>query len=185
MATAAVGQRLYTAEDLYELIQSGERYELVKGELREMPPVGEEHGGQAGTLHVYFGHHVLTNKLGRVFAAETGFVLARNPDTVRAPDLAFIARERLPGKLSPRYSEIIPDLVAEVVSPNDSWSEVVEKVQEWLAAGVRIVWVVDPASRTITVYRSLQEVHVLTEADLLDANDVAPGFSLPIAQIFA
>jgi Uma2 family endonuclease len=185
MATAAVEKRTYTAEELYELCQAGGRYELVKGELREMPPAGEEHGFQGAPLVLFFGHYAHTNRLGRVALAETGFLLARDPDTVRAPDMAFIRQERLPEQFSRRWSEIVPNLVAEVVSPNDAWVEVAEKVAEWLAAGVRLVWVVNPRAKTVTVYRSLQEIRILTEADTLDGEEVAPGFSLPVAQIFA
>src|SRR4051812_48972539 len=121
MATAAVGERRYSAEELWELCRAGGRYELVKGELREMPPGGEEHGFRGMRLPTYFGHYVYEHNLGEVALAETGFYLQRNPDSVRAPDMAFIARERVPEELSPRWSEIIPDLVLEVVSPNDTW----------------------------------------------------------------
>jgi Uma2 family endonuclease len=184
MATAAVGKRTYTGEELWELCQAGESYELVKGELREMPPGGEEHGFRGMRIPLYFGHYVVENNLGEVSLAETGFYLQRNPDTVRAPDMAFIARERLPEKLSPKWSEIIPDLILEVVSPNDTEEAVKEKIGEWLAAGVRLAWLVSPRARTVRVYRSLEDSHVLTEADTLDGGDVAPGFSLPVARVF-
>jgi Uma2 family endonuclease len=185
MATAALGQRLYTAEELWELCQTGASYELVKGELREMPPPGEEHGFRGMRLPGYFSHYVYENNLGEVSLAETGFYLQRNPDTVRAPDMAFIVRERVPEEFSPKWSEIIPDLVMEVVSPNDTEDAVEEKVQQWLGAGVRLVWVVSPKARTVRVYRSPDDSFVLAGADTLDGGDVAPGFSFPVSRIFA
>jgi Uma2 family endonuclease len=184
MATAPVEKRLYTAEQLWELCGAGESYELVKGELREIPPGGEEHGGEAGSLAGYFGYYVLSNKLGRIFVAETGFLVERDPDTVRAPDMAFIAQARLPERLSPKWSEIIPDLVLEVVSPNDTWIEVDEKIALWLAAGVRTVWLVNPRARTVAVYDLSGDIRLLKATDTLDGGDIAPGFSLPVARIF-
>src|SRR5262245_61101359 len=121
MATAAAGKRTYTADELWDVCRAGGRYELVRGERREMPP-----GGEAGTMTSYFGYYVLSNHLGKIFTAETGFLVERDPDTVRAPDMAFIAQARLPEKLSPKWSEIVPDLVLEVVSPNDAWVAVEE-----------------------------------------------------------
>jgi Uma2 family endonuclease len=174
MAIAPVEKRVYTAEEFYELCQTGERYELVKGELREMAPPGEEHGFEGMRLASRFGAYVYDHDLGE-----------RDPDTVRGADMAFVTRERLPEQFSPKWSEIIPDLVMEVASPNDSWSDVTGKVQQWLAAGVRIAWVVDSKARSVTVCRPGLPFVTLTEADTLDGGVVAPGFSLPVAHIFA
>jgi len=157
---------------------------LVKGELREMPPASGRHGIYSGTLHAYLGYYVLTQKLGRIFSAETGFTIARAPDTVRAPDIAFVAQNRLPDPIPDGYFEFVPDLAVEVVSPNDTRREMREKVNDWLDAGVRLVWVVNYQKRTITEYRSRQQVRVITEEDTLDGGDVAPGFSLPVREVF-
>jgi len=133
-------------------------------------------------LHVYVSQH----KLGQVLAAETGFKIHVDPDTVRAPDVAFVAKERIPPADVPRgYWELSPDLVVEVVSPNDSAADVQDKVEEWLNAGVHRVWVVYPDTQTIHVYRSLKEVNVLKAGDTLDGEGMLPGFSSAVEEIFA
>lgn len=182
----AVTTQLMTAEDLLKLPDDGFRYELVKGELKRMPPAGHEHGGigmeLAGTLHYY----VKRNNLGRVYLAETGFKLQSNPDTVLAPDAAFVRQQRLEqiGRMK-GYFPGAPDLAVEIVSPGDTVSEVEKKVEEWLKFGVRLVWIVSPKRRTVTAYRSLTDVVMLTEKDTLDGGDVVPGFQIPVAEIFA
>ena len=173
-----------TAEQLFWFPNDGKRRELVKGELREMALAVSSHGACGGTLQAYLGYHVLTQQLGQVFSAGTGFIIARAPDTVRAPDIAFVSQNRLPDPLPDGYFELAPDLAVEVVSPNDTAREVRDKVVEWLDAGVRLVWVVDFRKRTITEYRSRREVRVLTEEDMLDGGDVVPGFSLPVREVF-
>ena len=169
---------LLTAEELLRLSTSGRRYELVKGELFEMPPAGGKHGSVAMRVGSLLSVHVRANDLGEVFAAETGFILRRNPDTVRAPDASFIAKDRLPeGELPVGYLEIVPDLAVEVVSPNDTTREVWDKVGDWLRAGTRLVWVIDPASRSVTVYRSMDDFQILSEGDELVGGEVIPGFT--------
>jgi Uma2 family endonuclease len=185
MATVIGQRQTVTAEELQELSQAGRSCELVKGELREMPPGGEEHGYRGMRLPGHLAAYVYANNLGEVSLAETGVLLERGPDSLRAPDMGFIARDRLPVEPSPTWSEIVPDLVIEVVSPNESWSEVTDKVQQWLAAGVRVAWVVDNRARTVTVCRAVQPWVTLTETDTLEGGDVVPGFSLPVARIFA
>jgi Uma2 family endonuclease len=175
-----------TADQLLRMPDDGLRYELVKGELRKMPPAGNEHGYIAGEVFGELRSHVKANGLGRTYAAETGFEIHSNPDTVRAPDVAFVSRERLEeaGPVE-GYWPGAPDLAVEVVSPNDRHSEVIEKALEWLDAGCRMVLVVDPKQQTVTVYRSRENIRILTEGDALDGDDVIPGFSLPITEIFA
>lgn len=184
MATAKLRKRLYTGEELWDLCQAGESYELLKGELVEMPPGSEEHGFKGMRLPGYFAHYVYESNLGEVALAETGFYLERNPDTVRAPDMAFIAQDRLPEKFSRKWSDTIPDLVMEVVSPNDTEEAVEEKIGEWLVAGVRLAWMVSPRTSTVRVYRSPEDCRVLTVADTLDGAEVVPGFTFPVARIF-
>ena len=178
--------RPMTADELLAMPDDGWRYELVKGELRRMPPPGDKHGlvtmELAGPLFQYVKEH----GLGRVYAAETGFKLESDPDTVRAPDIAFVRMESVleTGGLE-GYRFGAPDLTVEVLSPNDRIRDVEEKVAEWLEAGARMVWVVSPKLRTVTVYRSLTDIVVLTEKDTLDGGDVVSGFKIKVAEIFA
>ena len=132
----------------------------------------------AGPLH----QHVKSNKLGVVFASETGFQLTHDPDTVRAPDIAFVIADRVERKMG--YLSGAPDLVVETLSPGDRISEVEEKVAAWLEGGARMVWVVSPKLHTVTVYRSLTDIVTLTEKDNLDGGDVVPGFQMNVAEIF-
>jgi Uma2 family endonuclease len=179
------GIQLMTADDLWNLPSDGQRHELVKGELRTMPPSGGEHGARTNYVNVPLGAYVDDQDLGIVVAAETGFLLHRDPDTVRAPDVAFIRKDRIPpGSLPKKYIPFPPDLAVEVVSPSDTMEEVEEKVAEWLDAGTRLVWVVLPRRRIIKVYRSSTEVTILTDKDELDGQDVVPGFRLPVARVF-
>ena len=175
-----------TAEELLLLPYNNLRRELVRGEVREMAPAGEEHGDFAMTTGALLWQHVGTNRLGKVYAAETGFVLARNPDTVRAPDVAFVCQERLeempPGR---GFRPGAPDLAIEIISPRDSYTEVKEKVMEWLDAGCRMVVTVDPRRRIVTVYRSRHDIEILTEEDTLLGGDVVEGWELPLSQLFA
>lgn len=174
----------FTAEELACLPHLGRRLELVQGKVYEMPLGGGEHGYIAGNIGSLLGVHVRANGLGMMFAAETGFFIRRNPDTVRAPDAAFIARERLPAREELRgYVEVMPDLVVEVVSPGDRPREVQDKVAEWLNAGVRLVWVIYPATRSAIAYRSLTEATHLSESDTLDGAEVVPGFACQLREV--
>ena len=178
--------KLTTAEELLKLPRGRLRYELIKGELKQMSPAGHEHGRIGMELAVPLGYHVKSQKLGKVYLAETGFKLRSNPDTVRAPDIAFIRQERVEqaGRTT-GYWNGAPDLAVEINSPGDTFSEVEEKVTEWLEAGAKMVWIVGPKLKTVTVYRSLTDVVTLTEKDVLDGGDVVPGFQIPVAEIFA
>jgi len=174
-----------TADQLLRMPDDGYRYELVEGELRKMAPAGWRHGAVGGNLHSLLGHHVMEHKLGQVFFAETGFLIARGPDTVRAPDIAFIRQERLEEQRSEEaFWPGGPDLAVEVVSPSDTTGAVDEKVESWLDAGTKIVWVVNPKWRSVTVYRSATNIKTLTENDDLDGEDVVPGFRCRVGEIF-
>ncbi len=176
---------LLTSEDLWKIVADGSRYELSKGELLPMTPVGMEHGGIVIRIGRLLSLYAEEKRLGLVGTA-IGFRLTRNPDTVRAPDVAFVARERLPKEGVPKkFAEFPPDLAVEVLSPEDTASEVNRKVEEYLTAGVRLVWVADPATQTVTVYRSLQDVKVLTTDQELDGGEVLPGFRTKVAELFA
>src|SRR5918911_1342971 len=184
-AAAPGTPRSMTAEELYELPDDGMRHELVEGELRTMPPTGFEHGDGAGELFFHVRAFVRARALGKVLAAETGFVLHRGPDTVRAPDVAFVRTDRVPQPEERRkFAELAPDLVAEVTSPYDRVGEVNSKVAQWLDAGVRLVWVVDPETRVVVAHQPGGVAHLLREGDALDGEDVLPGFRLPLSELF-
>jgi Uma2 family endonuclease len=178
--------RMMTAEEFEKLPSGRERYELVNGELITMTPAGFDHGAIVVNLTVALGQHVRARELGIVLGAETGFKLASQPDTVRAPDVAFVRRHRLPASGRPAtYWSGAPDLAVEVLSPSDTVFEVDEKVAAWLAAGAAAVWVVSPRSRTIAVHRRATSPRVLAEQDTLDGEDVVPGFTLLVSEAFA
>jgi Uma2 family endonuclease len=182
-ATAPIERPGMTAEELFELQDDGLRHELVEGELRTMAPAGFDHGRVALRIGARILAHVEEHLLGEVLAAETGFVLARDPDTVRAPDVAFVASERAPSGTR-GFAELAPDLVVEVVSPTDRASEVASKAAMWIDAGVRLVWVVDPQARLAAVHHPGGLVTVLREDGVLDGEDVLPGFRLPLSTLF-
>jgi Uma2 family endonuclease len=173
------------AEELFEMPDDGMRRELVRGEVRTMTPAGRRHGRVAMRIGMRLSHYVEQQGLGEVYAAETGFRLESDPDTVRAPDVSFLRRERVEetGDVV-GYSPGAPDLAVEVLSPDDRFAEVEEKVLEWLDAGTRVVVVVNPETRTATVYRSRSQITVLAEEDVLDGGDVVPGWTLPVREIF-
>jgi len=180
-----VNTGLMTADDLWRLPDDGMRHELVHGELRTMAPTGLEHADHESVFDGSLGPYVRSRKLGRVFTGDPGFLLTTNPDTVRAPDLAFIRRERLLTSGIPRgYYHGVPDLVVEVISPNDLYTEVEEKVAEWLEHGTQIVFVVNPRRQTVAVHRPGQPVRILGTDDVLSCEDVIPGWTLPIRELF-
>jgi Uma2 family endonuclease len=178
-------ETLVTAEELLPMPDDGFHYELVEGEIKKMSPAGIRHGRVAGRLARLLNRYEALDKLGELVIAEPGFWLSRDPDTVRVPDIAFIRRERL-RRLDHReaFCPGAPDLAVEVVSPGDTPSEVDEKVAAWLDAGAAMVWVVNPARRTVTVHRASADTQTLTENDELDGQDVVPGFRCRVGEIF-
>ena len=174
-----------TASELFEMPDDGFRYELVKGELRKMSPSDWKHGAVVVNITLLLGLYVKTNKLGVCCGAETGFTIASDPDTVRAPDLGFVSRERISeGSVPKTFWPGAPDLAVEVLSPGDTRREVDEKVEDWLEAGARAVWVINPKRRAVSVYRSMKDVTRLSEEDELDGGDVVPGFRCKVSEIF-
>jgi Uma2 family endonuclease len=168
-----------------ELLRAGDigRCELIRGELRMMIPAGDEHGRTVVSLTCAVGNHVAARQLGVLHGAETGFILARDPDTVRAPDLAFTRAERA----SPPARGFVPgapDLAVEVLSPDDRPGYVREKVAEWLEAGTLAVWVVDPRDRTVSVHEPERPPSVFGEADRVPGGHLLPGFVLPVRDLF-
>ncbi|MFN2491666.1 MAG: Uma2 family endonuclease [Pyrinomonadaceae bacterium] len=177
--------QLMTADELLALPRGQFRYELINGELKKMSPAGHRHGRIIIRISTPLAQHVMQKELGDVYAAETGFKLKSDPDTVRAPDIAFVTRQRVEAIGDTiGYWPGAPDLAVEVLSPDDRVSEVEEKVSEWLDAGSKQVWVVSPKLKTVTVYRSPTDIAVLTENSTLDGGDVVPGFRITLAEIF-
>ena len=181
----AVQPKLMTADDLLRLPNDGMRHELVRGELRTMPPAGYEHGWSTGKLDRSLGNFVEAHGLGDVLPGDVGFRLTTDPDTVRAPDVAFVSAERVRAAGRPLgYFPGAPDLVVEVISPNDLYTEVEDKVAEWLEHGARLVFVVNPRRRTVAVHRPDRPLRILTIDDTLDGEDVVPGWKLPLRELF-
>ena len=182
---AITGKRM-TAEELWNLPDDGMRHELVNGELRTMPPSGSEHGRRANIFNWSLEQYVREHGGGTAYGAETGFILARDPDVVRAPDAAFFSQER-----SAAVGRVVsfwpgaPDLAVEVVSPGDRPTEVAEKVATWLRYGTRMVVVAYPDQRRVRVHHPDRAPRDLAEADTLDGEDVLPGWRLPLAELFA
>ena len=186
----AVQERVYTADDLWALSHhpdyAGMCLELVDGALRIMTPAGGEHGGLALRIGARLQVFVEEARLGYTTAAETGYILSARPDgrdTVRAPDVGFVAAQRLPDGLPQGYVPFAPDLAVEIVSPSDTADEVHQKVQNFLRAGTRLLWVVYPRTRTVDVHTP-QGARTLTLTDTLDGGDVLAGFTLPLRDLF-
>ncbi len=170
-----------TAEELLKMPDDGFRYELIRGELKKMPPPGHVHGRVAMEFGWRLAQHVKAHGLGTVYAAETGFLLETDPDTVRAPDCAFVSRERLAAIGDAEgYLPGAPDLAVEVISPGDTYTEVEEKAIEWLANGSAMVLVLNPRKRTVTVYRSLTDITILDQNAVLDISDVVADFKVSV-----
>ena len=179
--------RLVTADELFRMPDDGyHRYELVRGRLLTMTPTGSLHGLVVSRLSAVLTLYVEANRLGVVLTGEPGFHLERDPDTVRAPDVAFISRARIPAEGVPKsFWNGPPDLAVEVMSPGDRRSEVTEKIAEYLSQGVQEVWLVEPAPRRVTVHRIGEEPHVLHESDTLDGGSLLPGFHYSLARLFS
>ncbi len=179
----ATVDQITTAEQLYEA--NLPHCELIQGELVMMSPAGFNHGRFALRIGTALDNFVTPRRLGIVVTAEAGFRIAHDPDTVRAPDVGFVRTERIPSGGVKGFFQGPPDIAVEVVSPNDRASEVMAKAQDWLQAGCLLVWVVDPETRTVSVYRSRSEIAVLNDADALTGGDVLPGFSVAVKEIFS
>jgi Uma2 family endonuclease len=175
--------RAMTAEEFARLPDEGMRQELVRGEVREMPPPGMRHGVIAHRVARALGNHVDERGLGFVFG-EAGFHIEHDPDTVRAPDCGFVNAARVTGPVPSGYFKGAPDLAVEVLSPDDRPRRVSEKVASWLECGSRLVWVIDPDGRTVNVHRPHEPQRTLAGSDLLDGLDVLPGFRFPVADLF-
>lgn len=172
-----------SADELLHVRIADKRVELVRGVLVVREPAGLRHGQVAMELARLLANHVHAQGLGNVYAAETGFTLTRAPDTVRAPDIAFISRARLPDPTPTGFPDLAPDLVVEVLSPSDRPGEVLAKVADWLSAGTRLVWIIDPDRRLARAYHHDGIEQILTADQNLDGQEVVPGFSCPLDAI--
>jgi Uma2 family endonuclease len=178
----AATSRTATEADLLSMPDDGWKYELVDGEIRRMSPAGGRHGEIAAELIARLVAHNKQRKSGRVFDSSTGFRLVGG--NVRAPDVSFVSADRLAE--SPRdFVSVAPDLAVEILSPSDRPRYVLEKVGEYLQAGVRLVWVIDPDGRKAAVYRSLTAVRELGLEDDLDGEGVVPGFRCPLRELLS
>lgn len=174
--------RVVTAEELFEL-PDAKHYELVRGVPRVCEPPGGAHGRLALQLGALLNEHVERLGLGTVLVA-AGYVLRRKPDTVRGPDISFVSVARPPpGQIPETFIPGAPDLAVEIISPSSRWSEVEEKVADYLAGGARLVWLVDAGERQVIVRYPDRPPAVLRENDSLEGEDVVPGFTLPVAEL--
>ena len=179
---AVVAKRTWTDEELLKIKHEG-KVELVDGEVIFMPPAGLEQGGISADLLTRLNNYVRRHKLGRVFDAQTGF---RPHNNMRAPDIAFVSKAKLPaGRLPKGIGHIVPDMVVEVLGPYETVGDYEGKVQEYLSWGVRLIWLVDPNTQTVTVIRQNGERKTLKGNDVLSGEEVVPGFKIRVKTIFA
>lgn len=188
MAVAETADRakdLVTAEELWALSTGGKKYELVKGELVEMTPPGGTHGKTAVRLSTRLQTFVEAKQLGEVMV-ESGYRLTSQPDTVRGPDISFLAAQNMPAEGLPEdYIPGAPDLAVEIVSPGDTAAEVQEKVQDYLTHGTRLVWIVYPRQRVVIVHYPDGMAKTLHPHDMLNGEEVIPGFTCRVGDIFS
>ena len=184
MTTRTDTKRL-TADDLLRLYSEGVRGELIRGELCQTMPTGQEHGEIVMNLGTLLRVFIKPRRLGRLTGSDSGVWLERDPDTVREPDIAFFSAEKMPlGTRVTGYAEVVPDLVVEVVSPNNSLREINDKALMWLSYGVSLVWAVNPDTRSVDVYRAGRVTSTLSESDTLDGLDALPGFTCAVSEVF-
>ncbi len=176
--------KLLTAEDLLRMHSQGVRGELLRGVFCKAMPTGREHGEIAANTAYELLNHIKPRKLGIVTTSDSGVRLERDPDTVREPDVAFFGAQRVGPERVKSYSDVVPDLVVEIVLPNDDAEKVYDKARMWLSFGVRLVWVANPDSRSMDVHRSGHAVQSVGEDGELDGLDVLPGFRCAVASMF-
>jgi Uma2 family endonuclease len=169
-----------------ELFASGidECAELVRGEIRILSPTGYAHGQAESNVGAILREYVRKENLGSVLVGEVGIYTHRDPDTVRAADVLFISRERMARVKSPAFLDVAPELVVEILSPRDLWSDITEKLEEYFAVGVLRVWLVDPRRKRVFAYRSPTDVRCFSEADAISGENALPGFEIRASAFF-
>jgi Uma2 family endonuclease len=175
--------QVITAEELERIEIPGKVTELLRGRPVVREPPGARHGGVAAKLTYLLGEHVYRNHLGVLFAQDTGFKIESSPDTVRAPDVAFVAQMRADRIPARGYAQLAPDLAVEIVSPDDRPGELLAKVGQWLDAGTKLVWVIDPVREEARVYRSNGELTIVPRSGTLDGEDVIPGLACALIEV--
>lgn len=177
---------LFTADELLHRPKDGFRYELIRGELHQMSPAGFEHGQISARIVIHLGQFVEYHQLGTIVSAEPGFKLESNPDTVLAPDVAYVSHQRVSQITNPlAFADISPDLAIEVMSPSDSPAKLARKCETWLEAGSLAAVLVNPRQQTATVYQPGRMPVELTVTDILTVPEVVPGWEMPIRRMFA
>ncbi|MBK1632236.1 hypothetical protein CKO31_16120 [Thiohalocapsa halophila] len=174
---------MLTAEDLWRHGPTAPG-ELVRGRFIERPPTGHPHASVEGNIARELGSFVKRQALGKVMPGEVGIITQHDPDTVRGADVVYISNERLAQAQPDGYLDVPPELTIEVVSPNDRWAEIDEKVSEYLACGVEAVWIIDPRNRRVTCYRSPDEARIYGQDDVIEEPGVLPGLALAVRELF-
>jgi Uma2 family endonuclease len=175
--------KLITGEELYEM-NNVERSELVEGKLKFMSPTMPRHGKYESLLSHFLMGFVYERDLGDVMTGEVGIYIKRNPDTIRAADVIYISYMKLDQATPKKFLDVAPELVAEIMSPNDRWSDVRNKLREYFSIGVKVVIVVEPKEQILSVFRSMTDVQELSREDTLTLEDILPGFALPLSKYF-
>jgi Uma2 family endonuclease len=184
MTVNVSAKALIKGEDLLA-IETPDRYELVKGEIVPMAPTGYTHGEVESNFNLALKNFVRQRQIGKVMGGEVGIYTGRDPDTVRGADVLFISHERYAQVRSSSFLDVAPELVVEVLSPDDRWTEVMKKLEEYFEIDVLLVWVADPETQSVYAYRSLTDVRRFTSDQELPGDEALPGFSVPVTELFA
>jgi Uma2 family endonuclease len=177
-------ETLVTGDELLAMGNIGPA-ELIEGRLILMSPTGFPHGNYEGNFYEQLKSYARKHKAGKVVVGEVGIYTQRDPDTIRAADVVFISNERLARRQKTSgFLDVAPELIVEILSPDDRWQEVTQKMREYFAIGVKLVWVAEPTSKIVYAYRSVTEVQEFPETSALVAEDVLPDFSVSVAALF-
>jgi Uma2 family endonuclease len=183
-APAAVPHRLLTIEELADVVGDTPG-ELIEGRFVPMRPTGWPHARVEVKVSSRLAQFVEAHALGTVLGGEAGIVIRRGPDTLRGADVAYVSNERLARASADGYLDVAPELIVEIVSPNDRWTEITAKLEDYFSIGVALVWLVDPQRRRVSCFRSPTDLSVLGPGESLTAEPMLPGFALPVAELFA
>jgi Uma2 family endonuclease len=182
---ATTQPKLTTADELWAVGDDECRYDLIEGELYRMSPASPKHGAVVQRFSTSLGIYLRANPIGEAYGAESGFRLARDPDTVLAPDAAFVRTEKIPpDDQQDGFWDVVPDLVVEVISPSDTVRYLVDKVAAYLEAGVSVVLTIDPKRFTVSAHTQDGIARTLQVGDVLELPDILPGFAVPVSEIF-